>query len=95
MDGLDWLRERNLTEDNLNKLKAIGTLSKELNLSLANLAIAWCIKNPNVSTAILGASKINQLEENFKSLEILEQLTPELMQKIDETLKNKPEHPLY
>lgn len=95
MVGLDWLRERNLTQDNLTKLKAIGSLSKDLNISLANLAIAWCINNPNVSTAILGASKISQLEENIKSLEILERLTPELMQKIDETLKNKPEHPLY
>jgi aryl-alcohol dehydrogenase-like predicted oxidoreductase len=57
------------------------------------LSIAWCIKNPNVSTAILGATKKQQLLENLKSLEVLPMLSPEVMEKIDGIMKNKPKLP--
>ena len=57
--------------------------------------ISWCLKNPNVSTVILGASKTSQLEENLKTIELYHKLDDEMMEKIEEILDNKPEHPLF
>jgi len=59
------------------------------------LGLAWCLKNDNVSTMILGASKTSQLEENLKVFEARDQLTDEVMEKIEEILGNKPEHPMF
>ena len=78
---------------NLKKVKKISELAGKLGVSTAALSIAWCIKNPNVSTAILGATKKQQLLENLKSLDIVPMLTPEVMEKIDAILKNKPKLP--
>lgn len=58
---------------------------------MAQLAIAWCAANPNVSTVILGATSVKQLQENLDSLKILAKLTPEVMAEIDEALGTKPE----
>jgi aryl-alcohol dehydrogenase-like predicted oxidoreductase len=65
-------------------------MAAELNLSQSVLAIAWCLKNPNVSTVILGASKIAQLEENLLASAAAEKLNPELMTQIDEIMGTKP-----
>jgi aryl-alcohol dehydrogenase-like predicted oxidoreductase len=62
---------------------------------LATLSIAWCIKNPNVTTAILGATSKKQLQENLKALEVLPKLTQELMDKIDATMATKPIMPQF
>ena len=59
--------------------------------TLAKLAIAWCVKNPNVSTVILGASKPEQLTETLTSLEIVPLITPSVSDRIDAILENKPE----
>jgi aryl-alcohol dehydrogenase-like predicted oxidoreductase len=59
------------------------------------LALSWCLKNENVSTVILGASKTNQLTENFKALEGKERLTPEVMEQIEKILSNKPPQPMF
>ena len=59
------------------------------------MSIAWCLKNENVSTVILGASKTSQLQENFKALDAVKQLTPDVMEKIEGILKNKPAQPPY
>ena len=66
-----------------------------LNTSLPKLAIAWCLKNPHVSTVILGASKVSQLQENLTTLDIIGQLTEEVMTEIDQILANKPVLPVY
>ncbi|MBU3713316.1 MAG: voltage-dependent potassium channel subunit beta [Ferruginibacter sp.] len=95
LQGFDWLRDRWVGEDKIKKVKKIADLAKKLGISTAALSIAWCIKNPNVSTAILGATKKQQLIENLKSLEALPLLTPEVMEKIDDILKNKPVLPDY
>ena len=58
---------------------------------MAKLAIAWCIKNPNVSTVITGASKVSQVEENMKALAVVSQLTDDVMEKIEAVLANKPQ----
>jgi aryl-alcohol dehydrogenase-like predicted oxidoreductase len=62
-------------------------------MSLPVLGLAWCLKNPNVSTVILGASKEYQLTENLKSLDAKEKLTAEVMEEIELILSNKPVHP--
>ena len=58
---------------------------------VARLALAWCIKNPFVSTAIMGASKVSQLEDNLKAVDVVDQLSDEVMEKIESILDNKPE----
>lgn len=90
IQGFDWLKEKWLQEEKINKLRKLVALAKELNVSLASLAIAWCIKNPHVSTAILGATKKEQLLENMQALEVEKKLTPEVMQSIEQILQNKP-----
>ena len=91
MDGLEWLKDRTLSQKNLEKVKSLTAFAKELGVSMNKLSIAWCLKNPNVSTAISGASKRIQLEDNLKALEVLPLLTDEVMQKIDDILENKEE----
>lgn len=93
LKGFDWLKERWMLEDNMKKVKKLADLSDKLGVSMAAMSIAWTLKNPNVSTAILGATKQQQLLENLKSLEVLPMLTPEIMTKIDEIMKNKPKLP--
>ena len=88
--GFEWLRDRWMQEDRIKKVKQLTELAKELNASLASIAIAWCIKNPNVTTAILGATKKEQLLENLKALEVVEKLNPAVIEKIDGILQNKP-----
>jgi voltage-dependent potassium channel beta subunit len=90
MTGFEWLRDRWMQEDRINKVKQLVLLAKELNASLASIAIAWCIKNPNVTTAILGATKKEQLLENLKALEVVEKLNPSFIEKIENILQNKP-----
>jgi aryl-alcohol dehydrogenase-like predicted oxidoreductase len=65
-------------------------LANELGTSVAKLSIAWTIKNPNVSTTILGASKKEQLIENLKALDVVSLITPEVTEKIELILNNKP-----
>ena len=94
IEGLEWLRERNLTPEYLEKVRRLHEVAKDLGVSLAKLAIAWCIQNPYVSTAILGASKPEQLEETIESLEVVKMLTPEVNVRIEEILGNKPVAPV-
>ena len=63
--------------------------------SWPGLALAWCLKNNNVSTVIMGASNINQLKENLRSLDVVEKLDSEVMQQIEMVLDNKIEYPVY
>ena len=95
IEGLEWLKDRNLIEENINKVKRLSSLAKELNISMAQLAIMWCLKNDDVSTVILGASKISQLNENLKSLELLSLLNEEIMSTIEGILNNKPALPQF
>lgn len=91
IEGMDWLKERTLGDNSrIEKTKQLNVLAKELGVSLSKLAIAWCVKNPNVSTAILGASKPEQLKETITSLDVLPLLTTEITEKIEAILQNKP-----
>lgn len=96
IEGMDWLKERTLGDlSRIEKTKQLSLMANELDTSLPKLAIAWCLKNPNVTTAILGASKPQQLKETISSLEILPMLTPEIINKIELILNNKPTQPLF
>lgn len=95
MEGLEWLKERNLTPERIKSVLELTALSKELGLSLPVMSLAWCLKNPNVSTVILGASKVVQLQENLKALDAQALLTDEVMNRIEDILGNKPVFPAY
>jgi aryl-alcohol dehydrogenase-like predicted oxidoreductase len=95
MEGLEWLKERNLTPERIKAVLALTDLAKELGLSLPVMSLAWCLKNPNVSTVILGASKVPQLQENLKALDAQALLTEEIMNRIEAILDNKPAFPAY
>lgn len=96
IEGMDWLKERILNDESkIEKTRLLDKLAKELGTSLPKIGIAWCVKNPNVSSAILGASKPEQLKENLTAIDVLPLLTEEVMQKIDIILQNKPVQALY
>ena len=90
LEGYDWLKERMLMDDKIKKVKKLTELAEKMNVTPAALSIAWCIKNPNVSTAILGATKKVQLTQNLKALEVLPMLTEEVMGKIEKIMQTKP-----
>lgn len=90
LEGYDWLKEKTYVEQKLNSVKLLENVANQLGTSLATLSIAWVISNPNVSTAILGATKENQLIENLKALEVLPMLTPEVLVEIDAIMGTKP-----
>lgn len=95
LEGFEWLKDRTLSDEKIGRVRNLGNLAKELGTSMATLSIAWCIKNNNVTTAILGATKEEQLLENLKALDVLPKLTDEVMTKIDEIMGTKPEMPMY
>ncbi|MEX2597807.1 MAG: aldo/keto reductase [Salibacteraceae bacterium] len=92
---LNWLKEKMLTETNIEKVKQLTEVADDLGASMANLSIAWCLKNPHVSTVITGATKIDQLKENLRSIDIVPKLTADIMDHIEKVLDNKPKLPTY
>ena len=86
----EWLREQILVPGRIEKVQKLDTLAKELDCSLAQLALAWCVKNPHVSTVITGASCVEQVHDNLKALAIVPKLTPEIMARIDALMGNNP-----
>jgi len=87
--GMNGLEEKNF-DGILKKVDGLLPIAKSLNCSLAQLAVAWCVANPNVSTVITGASKVSQIVENFAALEVVPKLTPQVLQQIEAVLGNKP-----
>ena len=94
-DELGWLADRLLQENNHKIVTNLVQFSKELGVSMPQLGVAWCLKNPNVSTVILGATKPEQLQETLHATHILPLLTDEVMERIENILQNKPQHPQY
>lgn len=94
-DGLEWLKEKNLTEDRLEKVRSLHELAKEIGLSLPKMSLIWCLKNRDVSTVILGASKLSQLKENLSSIEDIEMVNESVLERIHTILDNTPESPLF
>ncbi|MEY2114149.1 potassium channel beta subunit family protein [Rhodanobacter sp. FW106-PBR-R2A-1-13] len=87
--GYEWLRESVLGhgDERLGKVRALQPIAAELGTSLAQLAIAWCLLNPHVSTVMLGASKREQLEQNLDALELLPRLDSAMAQRIRQVVE--------
>jgi voltage-dependent potassium channel beta subunit len=92
---MQWIREKLLTDENVAKVIRMEKIAADLNVSMANLALAWCLKNPNVSTVITGATKLSQLKENLKAMDALPLLTDEVIDAIELILDNKPVRPTF
>jgi voltage-dependent potassium channel beta subunit len=91
--GMEWLRDRLVGEEarkNVVKVRNLKSVADELGCTRAQLAIAWCFKNPNVSSVITGASRPEQVVENMKALEVAKRLKRPVMDRIEEILDNKP-----
>lgn len=95
LTGFDWLKDRWMKDEMLDKVKGLADLAGELGISMAELSIAWCIKNPDVTTAILGATSKEQLLQNLKSQDAVAKLDADVMQQIDDIVKTKPILPEY
>ncbi|WP_118185748.1 potassium channel beta subunit family protein [Paraburkholderia phosphatilytica] len=86
LQGYDWLRTA-LTDTGKNTIVGkLGEIADELGCTVGQLAIGWILKNPNVSTVITGASRVEQIAENMKSREVAEKITPEIKQRIEDVI---------
>ncbi len=86
LPGYEWLRkmlEGAEGERKLNAVRSLAVVAKDLGVPLAQMALAWCLKNANVSTVITGASRVSQVEENMKALDVLPLLDADVMRSID------------
>lgn len=90
LKGFEWLRDSVITPERIEKVKRLQPVAADLGCSTAQLALAWCLKNPNVSTVITGASRPEQVNENMKALEVVPKLTSNVMDRIEVILGNKP-----
>jgi voltage-dependent potassium channel beta subunit len=96
LEGYEWLKARFEDEAAVANIAKVGKLmdiADEIGCSMAQLALAWTLKNPNVSTTITGASRPEQVVENMKAIDYVEKLTPDVMARIEEILDNKPKFP--
>jgi aryl-alcohol dehydrogenase-like predicted oxidoreductase len=94
LPGYEWLRENFEKEEakrNIEKVKLLMPIASDLGCSMAQMALAWCVKNPNVSTVITGASRAEQVVENMKAMDVVAKLTPDVIDRIEKVLGNKPE----
>jgi voltage-dependent potassium channel beta subunit len=95
LPGFEWLRkhmESDETKDNAGKVKQITYIANELGCSMAQLALAWCLKNPQVTTVITGASRPQHVKENMKAHNFVDKWTDDVLQRLEGILSNKP-HP--
>lgn len=96
LPGYEWLKEKWSSEAGraqLAKVAELAELAKDIGLSMTHLALLWCLSNRHVSTVILGASRLSQLEDNLAALEHKAKLTPEVLARIDAIVDNKPAAP--
>ncbi|CAD6241717.1 unnamed protein product [Miscanthus lutarioriparius] len=90
LDNYKNLANRSLVDDTLRKVNGLKPIAAELGVSLAQLSIAWCASNPNVSSVITGATKESQIVENMKALDVIPLLTPEVLDRIEAVVQSKP-----
>lgn len=93
LPGYEWLRSFLNSEEGqrrVQKTRALSQIADELGTTMATLALAWCLKNPNVSSIITGASRVSQVEANMQAIELLPQLSADIMSQIEDVLDNKP-----
>ena len=83
LSGYDWLADRMTNADEVARVERLRPIADRLGCTLAQLSLAWCTKNPNVSTVITGASKVEQVVSNFETVDVIPLLTDEVMAEID------------
>ncbi len=86
LPGYEWLRDRMTDEEANSRVRSLKDVADDLGCSLAQLSLAWCAANPNVSTVILGASKVSQLQENLGALDVLPKMDDQVLERIDEAM---------
>ncbi|OLE91799.1 MAG: alcohol dehydrogenase [Crenarchaeota archaeon 13_1_20CM_2_51_8] len=91
LPGYEWLRKNVITPQNVEKAKQLEPIARDIGCTLAQLALAWCLKNPNVSTVITGASRPEQVSENMKALEVAPKLESDVLEQVEVILGNKPQ----
>ena len=91
LKGYEWLKDHLTDRQKLAKVQALEVVAKELKCTLSQLSIAWCLKNPFVSTVITGATRVEQVKENMKASEVAPKLTPEILERIDKIFKIEKE----
>ena len=97
LPGYEWLKEMYESEEGqakIEKTRALSEVAQDIGVPVHHLALAWCLKNPNVSTVILGASRTAQLVDNVKALDAIEKITTEVNERIENIVKNRPEDPV-
>ncbi len=90
LKGYEWLRESMTNEEAMKKIARVRLLAKiadELGTNLPRLSLAWCLANPCVSTVITGASRPEQVMDNMPAVDLVEKLTPEVLQRIDSAVE--------
>jgi voltage-dependent potassium channel beta subunit len=83
-----WVKDRVQDEGKLDVTRQLAEVAEDLNVTMAQMSLAWLLKNPNVSTVITGASKVSQVEENMKAVAIKEKLTDDVMLRINDIIKD-------
>jgi len=91
LPGYEWLKKMFSDPARMQAVENLALIADDLGVSLAQMSIAWLLKNPNVSTVITGASRLEQLEENFKALDVVDKLTDDVLDRIDNALANYPD----
>ncbi len=90
LPGYEWLRNNMLKPERIEKVKRLAPIAADLGCTLAQLGLAWCLSNPNVSTVITGATRPAQVHENMAALEVAPKLTEDVLTAIEDVLGNKP-----
>jgi voltage-dependent potassium channel beta subunit len=85
LNNMQWMKEELISPQRMQQVGSFSAVAQELGMKPSQLAIAWCLKNKNVSSVILGASRASQLEENLQTMSQIAKLTPEILQKIEAT----------
>ncbi len=94
LDGYEWLKKKFESDEGITQIEQVRQMTKiadELGCTMAQLALAWCLKNENVSTVITGASKAEQVVQNMAAIDVVKNLTDGVMKRLEEILANKPE----
>lgn len=90
LPGYEWLRDKTLQEQKISTIPQLQAIAEELETSLSKMSVAWCLKNENVTSVILGATKELQLKENLEALEVVPRLTSDILFRIDAIMRTKP-----
>jgi voltage-dependent potassium channel beta subunit len=96
LPGYEWLKEKwssDAGRAQLAKVAHLAKLADEVGISITHLALLWCLANPRVSTVILGASRLSQLEDNLAALAHKDKLTPDVLARVEAIVGNKPAAP--